>query len=490
MATTLAVAVFRNNAVSVGNVGDSRVYFVRRGEIKQVSTDHSYVAMQRKFGLISEEDARRSEQRSILTRSVGQDPTIRVEIEDVTVAKGDHIVLCCDGLYTCVSDAEIGDIVGRFSPEAACRQLVALAEQRGTDDNVSVQVIQIDEVEEAGFYRGVTVYHKAPESPSGGDVQPGDTLDDRFYITEIVSRSGMATIFRATDQQTKQAVAVKVPFMQFESDPGFYARFVREEDIGLRLNHPYCLKFIRVEKKSRPYIVTEYLRGYTLAHLLNNVRPLPARDALPLASRICEALQYLHDNGIIHRDLKPQNIMICYDGTIRLMDFGIAGTAGRRITFTGFSPALGTPDYMAPEQVKGKRGDIRTDIYSLGAILYEMLTGHTPYEGENSLVVMNARLTGDPPAPRSLNPAISPEVEEIILHAMARVPEQRYESAAAMKKDIDAPSEVKVTGRAERLLSPMPWESRWRRWRPVVLTILIPLIVVLVFAWIAFHVKR
>ena len=118
---------------------------------------------------------------------------------------------------------------------------------------------------------------------------------------------------------------------------------------------------------------------------------------MKIASRICEALDYMHFHKIVHRDLKPQNIMICNNGGIRVMDFGIAKSLKmRRITFVGFSPSMGTPDYMAPEQVKGKRGDERTDIYALGAILYEMCTGATPFEGESPYAVMNARLTGDP----------------------------------------------------------------------------------------------
>ena len=481
MATTLAAAVFRNDHVTVGNVGDSRVYLVRRGEIKQISTDHSYVAMQRKFGLISEQEAQRSENRSILTRSIGQEPMIRADVEDVAVEKADRIVLCSDGLYSCVGDGEISDIVGRYAPGPACRQLVALAEQRGTDDNVSVQVIQIDDIEAVDYRRGVPTYRKPEEKPVTGEVQAGQLLDDRFFIHEVISRSGMATIFRATDRQTKQMVAIKVPFMQFESDPGFFSRFQREEEIGLKLKHPNILKFIPVEKKSRPYIVTEYLRGYTLGHLLNNIRPMPVSDALKLASRLCDALAYLHSQGVVHRDLKPQNVMMCYDGTMRLMDFGIARSEGRRITFTGFTPALGTPDYMAPEQVKGKRGDARTDIYSLGAILYEMLTGRTPFEGESPLVILNARLVGDPIAPRQLNPDISPQVEEIVLHAMERDPDQRYQSAAEMKAEIDEPHHVTVTGRAKRVQAPTPWNQGWGKYRGMILSIGIPLLVIIFF---------
>ena len=491
MATTMAVAVFRNNQVAVGNVGDSRVYLVRKTEVKQLTTDHSYVGMQRKFGLISEQEAKTSDQRSLLTRSVGQEPVTRVDADEIQVFKGDRVVLCSDGLHAHVADNEICDIVARNSPAQACRQLVALAEQRGTDDNLSIQVIQIDEVEAVSFYRGVPAYHTPADVMGSRDVQPGQTLDERFYITEIISRSGMATIFKATDRQTNQTVAVKVPFLQFESDPGFYSRFQREEAIGMKLDHPYLLKFIPIEKRSRPYIVTEYLRGYTLAHLLNNVRPLPEADALKFASRICDALAHMHERGIVHRDLKPQNIMVCTDGTLRIMDFGIAKAAeGRRITFTGFTPAVGTPDYMAPEQVKGKRGDERTDIYSLGAILYEMATGALPFPGENPFVIMNARVTGDPVAPRKHNPNISPAVEEIILHAMAREPDDRYPNVAALKAELDKPAEVQITGRADHLQAIKPWQSSWQKHRSLIWKILIPAIVIGLFLLLAMKTGR
>src|ERR1043166_4984124 len=133
---------------------------------------------------------------------------------------------------------------------------------------------------------------------------------------------------------------------------------------------------------SRPYLVMEYLQGQTLDEVMQVTRPLPEKDALQIASRLCDALEYMHEHDVIHRDLKPQNVMLCNDGSLRIMDFGIAKAgSSKRITFGGFSPTLGTPDYMAPEQVKGQRGDERTDIYSLGAILYEMLTGRLPFEG-------------------------------------------------------------------------------------------------------------
>ncbi|HET6421796.1 MAG TPA: serine/threonine-protein kinase [Geobacteraceae bacterium] len=299
---------------------------------------------------------------------------------------------------------------------------------------------------------------------SGYELQPGHTLDDRFFITDVISRSGMATVFKATDLQTSQEVALKVPLLQYESDPGFFSRFVREGKIGEQLDHPYLLKFIPVENRSRPYLVTEYLDGNTLTHLLKSGRPMPEKDALTLTVRICEALAHMHEHGVIHRDLKPHNIMICSDGTIRILDFGIAKSIGRRFTFTGFTPAMGTPEYMAPEQVRGRRGDERTDIYSLGAILYEMVAGTIPFAGagKDVFAAMNARLTGDPAAPRKLNRDLTEQVEEIILHAMERDPKNRYQSVHEMKKDLDNPGEVRLTGRWRHLQTPSPWKRHLR----------------------------
>jgi serine/threonine-protein kinase len=234
----------------------------------------------------------------------------------------------------------------------------------------------------------------------------------------------------------------------------------------------------------------EYLEGRTLSGVMNEVRPIPIADAIQIASALCDALTHMHEQKIVHRDLKPQNIMVCNDGSIRIMDFGIAkATEMRRITFAGFSPAMGTPDYMAPEQVKGRRGDERTDIYSLGAMLYEMTTGRVPFEGPNPFIVMNSRIAGDPVAPRKVNPEISPELEEIILHAMERDPARRYATAAAMKAELDDLESVKVTGRHQHLQSPKVWKTRWRGMRLVVLSAILP-VVVFIVALIVTHCHR
>jgi serine/threonine-protein kinase len=477
MLTTLTISVFRHNEVIIGHVGDCRAYAIQGQRIRRITSDHSYAGVQLKLGLITVQDAMNSQFRSVLTRTVGQDPMIRVDYHSVTVSPGDFIVQATDGLWCYLTENEIYETVTKRTPEQACAELIELAEKRGGEDNLTVQIIKIESVERPSFYRGLTMYHKVEPTEMGHEIEVGQTLDNRYQITDQISRSGMASIFKATDSVTGRTVALKVPLMQFESDPGFYSRFQREQEIGRALNHPYILRLEEPPKdQSRPYMVMEYLEGQTLGHVMRTIRPMPVKDALRIASRVCEALHYMHNHDVVHRDLKPENIMICNDGSIRIMDFGIAKYEGmRRLTFGGFTPAMGTPDYMAPEQVKGKRGDARTDIYSLGAILYEMVTGAVPFEGANPFLIMNARLSGDPVAPRQRVTEIPPEVEEIILHAMSRNPHERYPNADAMKDELDHPERVQVTGRAERLQAPKAWKSRWRGMRVAVLAVVVPL---------------
>jgi serine/threonine protein phosphatase PrpC len=472
MATTLVASIFRDGAVYVGNVGDTRAYFIRQKTIKRLSTDHVSMSVPVKLGLVLERQAMASPKRSELTRSVGNEPFCQPDFSTMLLHHGDFILQCTDGLHACVLDEELREIIARSHPYDACKELVALAEKRGSDDNISLQLIEVRNWEQVAQTARVAMGTDAPPKKAAvaaasvaagtGDLAPGMLLDKRFELTDLVARSNMSSIFKANDRKTGQSVAIKVPLMALESDIAGYERFKREEEIGSKLNHPAVLKVVKIdEPKSRPYLVMEFLEGKTLHELLSKRKQFSEGEAVAYASKICDALEYLHANGIAHRDLKPQNVMVCTDGSLRLFDFGIARVeTARRLTFVGLTPALGTPDYISPEQVRGKRGDHRSDIYSLGAILYEMVTGTTPFEGENAYVVMNARVTGDPEAPRKVNLELNPALEEIILHALERDPRKRYQTAKEMQEELDHLDRVQLTGRDQRLRAPQPWKSR------------------------------
>jgi serine/threonine protein kinase len=289
------------------------------------------------------------------------------------------------------------------------------------------------------------------------DLPEGEVIDGRFVIREPVGRSDMATVYRAEDRSDGgRSVAIKIPLLRTESDPVLYGRFHREELIGVALSHPSLLGFIKLSgEKSRPYIAMEYLDGCTLAYILHLTRPLPERDSLRITSVVCGALEYLHGRGYLHRDLKPSNIMICRDCTLRLMDYGLAEElSAHHGLFSSFAPLFGTPEYMAPEQVRNARNTERTDIYSLGVVLYQMLTGVLPFPAADPWASAHMRVTGDPTAPRVVNPAISVQAEEIVLHAMRRKPSERYPTMAALRSEVDAPERVHVTGLSGRLKAP------------------------------------
>ena len=464
-ATTMTAAIFRGNEVTVGHVGDTRAYVIQGTRIYRLTSDHSYAGLQVKWGFITEEEAMRSPARLRLTRSLGVDPMVNVDYSSTVVGPGDFVLLCSDGIHGSVTEPEMLDAVLRLPPARACQQLVELAEKRGTDDNISVLVAKIGLVEAVGSFRGTAFF----TAPQGNESEVGKILDGRFELTSVLSEGGMATVYAGLDCETKERVAIKIPYMRYESDAGAFERFEREEEIGRKLSHPSILRVIPVEKKSRPYIVTEHLEGQTLAELLSQVKQLPVEDAVRISSRLLSALEYMHEHGVVHLDLKPRNIMLCNDGSLRIMDFGISRNSNERASaLTKLQPTAGTPDYMAPEQVRGRPGNERTDIYSLGAMLYEMLTGRVPYHGENAFFVMNARLSGDPVAPRTIRADIPPILEEIVLHAMERDDGLRYGSMTAFKSDLDHQHLVRLTGRASRLQAPKIWYSHWRRVRAFV----------------------
>jgi eukaryotic-like serine/threonine-protein kinase len=277
--------------------------------------------------------------------------------------------------------------------------------------------------------------------PDMRELVVGDRID-RYKITELLARSGMASIFKAIDTETKDEVVLKVPHLQYESDIVFHERFAREQRIGRRLAHPHIVKVLDPGEQSRVYMVMELVPGTSLRAMISG-KPLPTEQALDVARQIARALAYMHENRVVHRDLKPENILVTADGRVKILDFGIAlDELSRRLTWTRLSNAIGTPDFMAPEQVTGKRGDARTDVYALGTMLYEMLTGQLPFVGPNVHAILRAKTSDDPTPPSHYEPSLDPHLERIILNAIARLPRDRYATASAMLADLEDPSKV------------------------------------------------
>ena len=315
-------------------------------------------------------------------------------------------------------------------------------------------------------------------------LETGVQLD--FYRIEMpVAHSGMASIYRATDLRDHRTVALKIPHPDMEADPILFDRFQREAAIGEKLHHPNVMRVFGGEKRSRVYMVMEWCEGRLLRQILNEAK-LPQHRALHIAAGVLNALDYIHSHGIVHRDLKPENIVVDDNDNVKLIDFGIARDAGaRRLTYANFTATLGTPDYIAPEQVKGKRGDARTDIYAMGVILYEMLTGKVPFSGPSPLAVMNDRLLNHPLPPSVANPAISPQWQEVLYRALERDPKNRYATAHDFLWDLHHLDQVGVADRAEL----RSWRRRKARLPRKILyysaLALIPVVVLLLMVLIA-----
>lgn len=317
-------------------------------------------------------------------------------------------------------------------------------------------------------------------------LEPGQQID-HYRIDAPVARSGMASIYRATDTRDGRTVALKIPHPDMESDPVLYDRFQREAAIGERLNHPNVMRVYEHQIRPRMYMAMEWCDGRLLRKILDEGR-ISQERALQIAAKVLDALDSIHASGVVHRDLKPENIMVDENDNIKLIDFGIASDAGaKRLTYANFTAALGTPNYISPEQVRGKRGDGRSDTYAMGVMLYEMLSGKLPFTGPTPLAAMNDRLLNHPLPPRVADPSISPQLQEVIYRALERDPKNRYARAAEFKHDLEHLDQVGVEDRDEL----RNWHKRKAHLPRKILyygaLALIPVVILLVMILVARH---
>lgn len=307
---------------------------------------------------------------------------------------------------------------------------------------------------------------------------------DHYRIEDVVARSTTASIFRATDLNTNQPVAIEVPHPEMEGDPAFFDRFHREEEIGRSLDHPGLLKVLPADHRSQAYMVTEWFDGKRLRHLLNEKGKVSSERAVRIAVNISDVLTYIHNHGIVHRNLKPENILVDDQDHVKLINFGVAGKTGaRRITFTNLSQVTGISEYLSPEELDGKRGDERSDIYAVGVILYEMLTGKTPFHGTERF----DRIVTNPVPPREIEPGISPQLQEVIYRALERQHKDRYARAHDFASDLSHLDRVAVTDRPELRASK---KRRSPQLKTVIFYAFIALLPIIIFGLLLWFAKR
>jgi beta-lactam-binding protein with PASTA domain/predicted Ser/Thr protein kinase len=286
-------------------------------------------------------------------------------------------------------------------------------------------------------------------------------LSDRYELGEILGFGGMSEVHMARDTRLHRDVAVKVLRADLARDPSFYLRFRREAQNAAALNHPAIVAVYDTGEADTgngplPYIVMEYVDGVTLRDIVHTDGPMPYKRAIEVIADACQALNFSHQHGIIHRDVKPANIMISKAGAVKVMDFGIARALADANNVTQTAAVIGTAQYLSPEQARGEKVDARSDVYSLGCVLYEMLTGEPPFVGDSPVAVAYQHVREDPVPPSTKHSGISPELDAVVLKALAKNPDNRYQTAAEMRTDLvrvhngEAPEAPKVFSAAER----------------------------------------
>ncbi len=423
MLTTLSIVVIKSATAHLFHVGDTRIYRLRDGDLERLTRDHQ------SWG---------SSEKAFLSRAMGADTTIEIDYRSEPVEVGDVFLLTTDGVHEYIRHREFIELLQEHSSnyERATRAIVTRALENGSHDNVTCQVLCIDQLpnqNEEEFYQQLT------ELPFPPPLENGQILDGYRIVREIHATK-RTQIYLAIDTESSEKVVIKTPSVNFEDDPEYIDGFLHEEWAGRRINNPHVLKVIEPKQRRRfLYYVTEYIEGTTLEQWISDNPQAEISLVRPLLQQIIKGVRAFHRQEMIHQDLKPGNIMIDKHGTVKIVDFGSTKIAGIQEIATPLERGnlLGTYDYAAPEYFEGYPGTAQSDLYSLGVIAYEMLSGEFPYGGplsEHNL--KRVRYT----SAVQHNSAIPAWVDGALEKAVQLNPRHRYSAMSEFEHDLSHPN--------------------------------------------------
>jgi len=438
MLTTLSALIIKSTTAHIFHIGDTRIYRLHDGQMECLTRDHQV------WG---------ASDRAFLSRAMGASVNLDIDYRKLPVEVGDTFILTCDGVHEFVSTREMTEILlGHDNLERAARAIMTRALEHGSHDNVTCQILHIEHLpsrNEEEFYQQLT------ELPFPPPLDNNMVLDG-YRILREVHASKRTQVYVAIDTASNKQSIIKTPSINFDDDPEYIERFLHEEWVGRRINNPHVLKVLDTKQQRRfLYYVTEYVQGQTLRQWMAD-HPRPSlTEARNIIKQISAGLRAFHRLEMIHQDLKPENIMIDNNGTIKIIDFGSTRIAGIEEISTPLEQQhqLGTLDYSAPEYFLGHGGSNRSDIYSLGVIAYEMLTGKLPYG--KALSSRNIKRSSYIPA-QQYNDTIPAWLNGALAKAVHLNPEQRYRLLSEFNYDLCHPNPAFLNNNAEPLIERNP----------------------------------
>ena len=423
LVTTLSVLIIKSTTAYIFHLGDTRIYRLRGDKLECLTQDHHLQV---------------SEDKTYLARAMGIELNIEIDYRTTDVEVGDYFLFSTDGVHEYVADEALISSVQNNTDdlEKACKLLTSLAYKNNSPDNLSAQILRVESLPTPDIN---TFFKKLTELPFPPPLSPGMHLDG-YYILRELHASSRSQLYLVLDEETQKKVALKTPSLNFEDDPSYIDLFLHEEWIGKRLTHPHVMK-VHEQTRHRQclYYVSEFVQGQTLRQWMSD-NPQPALSEMrAIIEQIASGLRAFHRMEMIHQDLKPENIMIDKHGTIKIIDFGSTKIAGLQEITTPLEriDMLGTKNYTAPEYLLGYTGSIRSDLFSLGVIAYEILTGHFPYT-ETKLDKNPRRMTYISAC--HFNPTLPVWIDGALKRAVHPNPTRRYESLSEFLYDLSHPS--------------------------------------------------